>query len=117
MDCFFSLEERKMIVRTWNMDRDKLQDHLIENHVTLEGIENSSPKLSEEYEFCQEMREFLNDLLDCFNEKVCMINPARNSIQSMGGWWVEMNPQGFHGSMEGGANKTLRIRLLPPPSS
>lgn len=65
-----TLEERISVSRTWEMDRDRIQENLIENRVTLEELEESGPKLAEEYAFYQETREFLNDLLDCFNEKV-----------------------------------------------
>lgn len=64
------LDEKKMLIRAREQDRDKIFDKLIENRETVEKLVDAQPDALQEHQFYQEMIAYIRDLLDCLNEKV-----------------------------------------------
>lgn len=51
---------------------NRVEDDLEAAHVTMETIEDETPDMEREYQFFQELRGYVKDLLSCLAEKVCV---------------------------------------------
>ena len=46
-------------------------DNLNANKTEFESLKTSRPVLDEQYIYFQEMKAYIRDFVDCYNEKVC----------------------------------------------
>ncbi|XP_051973876.1 PAX3- and PAX7-binding protein 1-like [Xyrauchen texanus] len=52
---------------------EQIQEELVASNKTIQLLEGSSQEAEDKYRFLQEMRGYVGDLLECFNEKVPVI--------------------------------------------
>nr|XP_003219082.2 PREDICTED: PAX3- and PAX7-binding protein 1 [Anolis carolinensis] len=72
-------------------ERHRSNQQQLENHQqsrddsikTIERLEGSSGGVGERYKFLQEMRGYVQDLLECFSEKVILINELESSMHQL----------------------------------
>ena len=75
---FVRLESLRIVHRVHTQERDNVQSGLAQSKRSTEELENRSSdsqisKLNNKYTFMQQVRSYVRDLLDCFNEKVNVI--------------------------------------------
>lgn len=56
--------------RRHQADADRAVDDLVESQTAILELENNIPNLSEKHKFYQELRGYVTDFIECFNEKV-----------------------------------------------
>lgn len=64
----------------------KTLEHLNANRSDLDNLMKQRPSLDEQYTFYQEMRSFVRDFVDCYNEKIEEIEKAEKR-------WLEFHKQ------------------------
>lgn len=64
------LEEMSDVHRAHAHERDDLESRAESCDSSIEQMEGSSASLEERYQFFQEMRGYVRDLVECLNEKV-----------------------------------------------
>ncbi len=60
----------KEVYRRHEGDSDRATDDLIQSQVEIERLEGAIPDLAERHKFYQDLRGYVTDLVECFNEKV-----------------------------------------------
>ena len=60
--------------RRHESDLDKVVDDLIGSQSEIETLESRIPDLAERHRFFQDLRGYVTDLVECFNEKVSKSN-------------------------------------------
>lgn len=68
----FRLDSMKEFQKANQQQHEKHQQSRDDSIKTIERLEGSSGGIAERYKFLQEMRGYVQDLLECFNEKVRM---------------------------------------------
>jgi GC-rich sequence DNA-binding factor len=56
--------------RRHQSDADRAVDELISSQSEIERLESKIPDLTERHKFYQDLRGYVTDLVECFNEKV-----------------------------------------------
>jgi len=64
----------------------KTLEHLNANRFDLDNLMKQRPSLDEQYAFYQEIRAFIRDFVDCYNEKIEEIEKAESR-------WLEFHKQ------------------------
>nr|XP_040574865.1 LOW QUALITY PROTEIN: PAX3- and PAX7-binding protein 1-like [Lepeophtheirus salmonis] len=67
------LKSIQEVQRRHTLDMDKAVDNLIESQSEITRIEKKTPELAERHRFFQELRGYVSDLVECFNEKLINI--------------------------------------------
>lgn len=70
----FRLESLKEFHKANQQHYERHQQNRDDSIKTIERLEGSSGGIGERYKFLQEMRGYVQDLLECFSEKVRMQN-------------------------------------------
>lgn len=68
------LDSMKELHKTNQQQHERHQQGRDDSTKTIERLEGSSGGIGERYKFLQEMRGYVQDLLECFSEKVRMQN-------------------------------------------
>ena len=58
--------------RRHEMDADRAVDELMSSQMEIETLERALPDLGERHRFYQDLRGYVTDLVECFDEKVCL---------------------------------------------
>ncbi|RMZ96909.1 PAX3- and PAX7-binding [Brachionus plicatilis] len=61
-------------------------ENLSANKIDLENLKKSKPSLDEQYTFYQELKAYLTDFIDCYNEKIVEIEKTEQR-------WLEMHKE------------------------
>jgi len=73
----------KEVHRRREMDADRALDDMVESQTEIDRVEKSIPKLAVKHKFYQELRGYVTDLTDCFDEKVGTITYLESRINKM----------------------------------
>lgn len=68
------LEEMKEVSKRHAGDADRAVDDLVESQMEVDRLESEIPRHSEKYKYYQDLRGFMTDLTDCYDEKVGMVS-------------------------------------------
>lgn len=84
----FRLESLSMVHRVHTQERDNVQSGLAQSKRSTEELENKTSdgqisKLNVKYTFMQQLRSYVRDVLDCFNEKVNNLRYLQKQCQSL----------------------------------
>ncbi|XP_048348861.1 PAX3- and PAX7-binding protein 1 isoform X2 [Sphaerodactylus townsendi] len=77
------LDSMKEFQKANQQQHEKHQESRDDSIKTIENLEGSSGGIAERYKFLQEMRGYVQDLLECFNEKVPLINELEASMHQL----------------------------------
>ncbi|XP_060090304.1 PAX3- and PAX7-binding protein 1 [Heteronotia binoei] len=77
------LDSMKEFQKANQQQHEKHQQSRDDSIKTIERLEGSSGGIAERYKFLQEMRGYVQDLLECFNEKVPLINELESSMHQL----------------------------------
>ncbi|XP_077198686.1 PAX3- and PAX7-binding protein 1 [Paroedura picta] len=77
------LDSMKEFQKANQQQHEKHQESRDDSIKTIERLEGSSGGIAERYKFLQEMRGYVQDLLECFNEKVPLINELESSMHQL----------------------------------
>ncbi|KAG1654087.1 PAX3- and PAX7-binding protein 1 [Nymphon striatum] len=77
------LETLKEVNRVHELEMDKLQDDMIESQTLINTLEGSGPDVANKFNFFQQMRGYVTDLVECLNEKVVVINALEERMHSL----------------------------------
>nr|XP_056714457.1 PAX3- and PAX7-binding protein 1 [Euleptes europaea] len=77
------LDSMKEFQNANQQQHEKHQQSRDDSIKTIERLEGSSGGIAERYKFLQEMRGYVQDLLECFNEKVPLINELESSMHQL----------------------------------
>ncbi|XP_054829279.1 PAX3- and PAX7-binding protein 1 [Eublepharis macularius] len=77
------LDSMKEFQKGNQQQHEKHQQSREDSIKTIERLEGSSGGIGERYKFLQEMRGYVQDLLECFNEKVPLINELESSMHQL----------------------------------
>ncbi len=78
--CFFRLSSLQEVHRRHQSDADRAADDLIHSQAEIEKLETCIPDLSERHKFYQELRGYVTDLVECYNEKVGQLIDSTNFL-------------------------------------
>ena len=53
--------------------RDRALDDLVSGQSEIDRLEREAPRAARRYQYYQDIRGYVTDLIECFNEKVCKI--------------------------------------------
>ena len=53
--------------------RDRALDDLVTGQSEIDRLEREAPRAARRYQYYQDIRGYVTDLIECFNEKVCNI--------------------------------------------
>ena len=67
---FFRLTSLNEVHRRHESDLDKIVDDLISSQSEIESFDSRIPEMAERHRFYQDLRGYVTDLVECFNEKV-----------------------------------------------
>ena len=65
------LVEMEEVSRRHGLDADRAVDELVESECEIERLEGAIPGLAAKHRFYQQLRGYVTDYVDCFDEKVC----------------------------------------------
>ena len=51
--------------------RDRALDDLVTGQSEIDRLERAAPRAARRYQYYQDIRGYVTDLIECFNEKVC----------------------------------------------
>ncbi|KAK0419448.1 hypothetical protein QR680_014151 [Steinernema hermaphroditum] len=85
-DLRLTVKEQQEILNCNNEDIAKIRSNLQENAEIIANLPSEQQRTEERYRMLQEMKEFSGDLIECFDEKVPMINDLEDKLLSM---WKE----------------------------
>uniref|UniRef100_A0A8D2J9I4 PAX3 and PAX7 binding protein 1 n=1 Tax=Varanus komodoensis TaxID=61221 RepID=A0A8D2J9I4_VARKO len=77
------LDSMKEFHKANQEQHEKHQQSRDDSTKTIERLEGSSGDVGERYKFLQEMRGYVQDLLECFNEKVLLINELESAMHQL----------------------------------
>ncbi|XP_062982758.1 PAX3- and PAX7-binding protein 1 [Elgaria multicarinata webbii] len=77
------LDSMKEFHKANQQQHEKHQQSRDDSTKTIERLEGSSGDVGERYKFLQEMRGYVQDLLECFNEKVLLINELESAMHQL----------------------------------
>ncbi len=70
ISTLFRLTSLNEVHRRHESDLDKVVDDLIGSQSEIETLDSRIPDLAERHRFYQDLRGYVTDLVECFNEKV-----------------------------------------------
>ncbi|XP_078398187.1 intron Large complex component GCFC2-like isoform X1 [Cetorhinus maximus] len=76
------LESLQEVYRSHQREHEKIQLLAESSQCTIEHLEDTSDP-GHRYKFYQEMRTYVQNLTDCFNEKVCIINELESELHQL----------------------------------
>ncbi|XP_006886859.1 PREDICTED: PAX3- and PAX7-binding protein 1 [Elephantulus edwardii] len=77
------LDSMKELHKTNQQQHEKHLQSRVDSTRAIERLEGSSGGIGERYKFLQEMRGYVQDLLECFSEKVPLINELESAIHQL----------------------------------
>ncbi|XP_066475178.1 PAX3- and PAX7-binding protein 1 isoform X2 [Tiliqua scincoides] len=77
------LNSMKEFHKANQQQHEKHQQSRDDSTKTIERLEGSSGGIGERYKFLQEMRGYVQDLLECFSEKVLLINELESAMHQL----------------------------------
>ncbi|KAL7983573.1 hypothetical protein Chor_000449 [Crotalus horridus] len=77
------LESMKEFHKANEQQHERHQQNRDDSTKTIERLEGSSGGIGERYKFLQEMRGYVQDLLECFSEKVLLINELETAMHQL----------------------------------
>uniref|UniRef100_A0A8C6X734 PAX3 and PAX7 binding protein 1 n=1 Tax=Naja naja TaxID=35670 RepID=A0A8C6X734_NAJNA len=77
------LESLKEFHKANQEQHERHQQNRDDSTKTIERLEGSSGGIGERYKFLQEMRGYVQDLLECFSEKVLLINELETAMHQL----------------------------------
>ncbi|XP_015736950.1 PAX3- and PAX7-binding protein 1 isoform X2 [Coturnix japonica] len=77
------LDSMKELHRANRQQFEKHQQSREDSTKAIERLEGSSGGIGEQYKFLQEMRGYVQDLLECFSEKVPLINELESAMHQL----------------------------------
>ncbi|XP_061215008.1 PAX3- and PAX7-binding protein 1 isoform X3 [Neopsephotus bourkii] len=77
------LDSMKELHKANRQQYEKHQQSREDSTKTIERLEGSSGGIGEQYKFLQEMRGYVQDLLECFSEKVPLINELESAMHQL----------------------------------
>ncbi|XP_073928903.1 PAX3- and PAX7-binding protein 1 isoform X2 [Castor canadensis] len=77
------LDSMKELHKTNRQQHEKHLQSRVDSTRAIERLEGSSGGIGERYKFLQEMRGYVQDLLECFSEKVPLINELESAIHQL----------------------------------
>ena len=69
----FRLVSMQEVHRRHQSDADRAVDDLIASQTEIDSLERALPDLGERHRFYQDLRGYVTDLVECFDEKVGLI--------------------------------------------
>ena len=77
------LEDMKEVHRRHEMDADRAVDDIVESQTKIDQMGEDIPNLSRNYKFYQELRGYMTDLTDCYDEKMITIGYLESRIDKV----------------------------------
>ncbi|XP_004620401.2 PAX3- and PAX7-binding protein 1 [Sorex araneus] len=77
------LDSMKELHKSNRQQHEKHLQSRVDSTRAIERLEGSSGGIGERYKFLQEMRGYVQDLLECFSEKVPLINELESAIHQL----------------------------------
>ncbi|ELW62046.1 GC-rich sequence DNA-binding factor 1 [Tupaia chinensis] len=77
------LDSMKDLHKTNRQQHEKHLQSRVDSTRAIERLEGSSGGIGERYKFLQEMRGYVQDLLECFSEKVPLINELESAVHQL----------------------------------
>ena len=66
-----SLDVMDSVVRTHKLELDRIVSDSVDAQTSIDSCQENGPKLEAKFQFFQELRGYVRDLVECLNEKVC----------------------------------------------
>ena len=79
------LEEMREVHRRHVSDADRAVDDIVESQSKIDQMSQDIPDLSRKYKFYQELRGYMTDLTDCYDEKMITIGYLETKIDKVYG--------------------------------
>ena len=79
------LEDMKEVHRRHEMDADRAVDDTVESQAKIEQMSHEIPALSKKYKFYQELRGYMTDLTECYDEKMVTISYLESRVDKVRG--------------------------------
>ncbi|XP_067840616.1 intron Large complex component GCFC2-like isoform X2 [Heptranchias perlo] len=76
------LESLQEVYRSHHREHEKFQASAESSRCTIEHLEDTSDS-GDRYRFYQEMRTYVQNLINCFNEKICVINELESEMHQL----------------------------------
>ena len=77
------LEDMKEVHRRHEMDADRAVDDIVESQTKINQMGENIPGLSKKYKFYQELRGYMTDLTDCYDEKMITISYLESRVDKV----------------------------------
>ncbi|XP_043927959.1 PAX3- and PAX7-binding protein 1 [Protopterus annectens] len=77
------LESLRKVHNENQQQHEKYQQDLANSTKTIDKLEGSSDGIDERYRFLQELRGYVQDLIECFSEKVPVINELESAMHQL----------------------------------
>jgi len=78
------LEEMKEVGRRHEQDADRACDDMVESQGEIDKAEDEVPRLAAKHRFYQELRGYVTDYTECYDEKVGTINYLESRLSKVG---------------------------------
>ena len=79
------LEDMKEVHRRHEMDADRAVDDMVESQAKIDQMSHEIPALSKKYKFYQELRGYMTDLTECYDEKMVTIAYLESRVDKVRG--------------------------------
>ncbi|CAL1547674.1 unnamed protein product [Lymnaea stagnalis] len=79
----FSLNTMDMVYRNHKLELDKTIFEIQDAKESIEACEQKAPDLEKRFQFFQELRGYVRDLVECLNEKVPAINELEQRVNNL----------------------------------
>ena len=79
------LEDMKEVHRRHEMDADRAVDDMVESQAKIDQMSHEIPELSKKYKFYQELRGYMTDLTECYDEKMMTIAYMESRVDKVRG--------------------------------
>ena len=67
------------------MDADRAVDDMVESQAKIDQMSHEIPALSKKYKFYQELRGYMTDLTECYDEKMVTISYLESRVDKVRG--------------------------------
>jgi len=74
------LGDMKEVHRRHEMDADRAVDDIVDSQTKIDQMSHNIPALSRKYKFYQELRGYMTDLTDCYDEKMITIEYLESRV-------------------------------------
>ena len=75
----------KEVHRRHEMDADRAVDDIVESQAKIDHMSHEIPALSKKYKFYQELRGYMTDLTECYDEKMVTISYLESRVDKVRG--------------------------------